>query len=143
MDHRLMKIRTALVIGASLPLLASAVLLWRLMVEHQRTTVLIAHIDRRSNDYVDFVVYRAYKDAAADIKSGILSFSSRDGWERSFQIGTLNVVVECVSAPDDARRAGRTNLIDWHSVYNWHKGRAAFRQLQQGTNASAASELLE
>jgi hypothetical protein len=152
-----MKMRTVLAIG-SLLLLASGVLLWRLVLEHQRANNLVAHFDRRMNQLVDFVVYRAYKDAASDIREGVLHFSSRDGWERSFEIGSLKVVAECVPSPEEALRASgailatplapkpkpsRDTVIDWHSLYNSHKSRAAFRQLQQGTNPASASELLD
>lgn len=142
-----MKQRTVFTIGLGLLLLSSGVLLWRLLVERLRIKGIIALVDERSNRGVDFVVYRAYKDASSEIQSGILYFSSRDGWERSFQIGSLKVIAE--SVPAAARFAPpsppttQTTGTDWHEVYNWHKSRAALRQLQKSATPSAASELLD
>lgn len=98
-----MKQRTVFMIGLGLLVLSSGVLLWRLIVERLRTQGIIALVDARINRGWDFVVYRAYKDASSEIKSGILYFSSRDGWENSFQIGSLKVIVE--SVPPAARFA--------------------------------------
>ena len=142
-----MKQRTVFIIGLGLLVLSSGVLLWRLIVERLRTQRIIALVDERSNRGVDFVVYRAYKDASSEIKSGTLYFSSRDGWERSFQIGSLKVVAE--SGPPPAKYAPpappttQTTGTDWYEVYNWHKSRAALRQLQQSAAPSASSELLD
>ena len=157
-----MKKRAAFMIGVVFLLLASGGLLWRLILERRRTEAMIRLVEEESKRSADFVVYHAYKDALSEIKSGILFFSSPDGWKRSFQLGSLKVVVESVPSPGEALQKwnsiqaapgaaalaakptpAQATDTDWHSIYNSHKSRAAFRQLQQSSTPSAASEFLD
>jgi len=125
-----MKMRVGIICSGVAFLVISS-LSWLWVVQRHRTHALLALVNTRESRYVDFLVYRAYRDAELDIVRGVVTFPTTNIWAETFQAGTLKV------SADFQRAKIQTAIAEFGSLYNWHKSRAAYRRLHESVPAVA------